>query len=247
MICGDVRIHSWWAFTSLCHTCICVWHVVGSNRLWDAIENGAIPVMTDPRQYDIVPFASLWRTMSVKLDVHFSYPLAKIAKLLMAKSAEVRKQWSKYVTAVEAGKPIVSWLHPRSVTLRAYVQLLVDRIKARPCGPCLSKEEYKKAKCHQPRCIRNKCEWNLQSSLYGCSINADGTIVGAFRTVPAQTLRECQTACESDDFCNAVDFSSELKQCHLIPLPCSRPMARKFMSYSIKVHKREVYMMDHTH
>ena len=147
LICGDVRIHSWWAFTSLCHTCVCVWRVVGSNRLWDAIENGAIPVMTDPRQYDIVPFASLWRTMSVKLDVHISYPLAKIAKLLMAKSAEVRKQWSKYVTALEAGKPIVSWFHPRSVTLRAYAQLLVDRIKARPCGPCLSKEERNKTKC----------------------------------------------------------------------------------------------------
>ena len=154
LICGDVRIHSWWAFTSLCHTCVCVWRVVGSNRLWDAIENGAIPVITDPRQYDVVPFESVWRPMSVKLYVGITsmeslVSLPKIAESLMAKSAEVRKQWSKYVTAVEAGKPIVSWLHPRSVTLRAYAQLLVDRIKARPCGPCLSKEERNKTKCKQ--------------------------------------------------------------------------------------------------
>ena len=239
MICGDVRIHSWWAFTILCHTRICVRHVVGSNRLWDAIENGAIPVITDPRQYDIVPFESLWRNITVQLDVDTRLPLTKIAESLRGKSAEVREQWPAYYSALEAGKPIVSWLHPESVTLRAYVQLLVDRIKAQPCGHCVSKKERRKAKCHQPRCVRNKCEWNLQSSLYGCSINADGTIVGAFRTVPAQTLRECQTACESDDFCKAVDFSSELKECHLIPLPCSRPMARKFESYWIKVHKRK--------
>ena len=157
----------------------------------------------------------------------------------MAKSAEVRKQWSKYVTALEAGKPIVSWFHPRSVTLRAYAQLLVDRIKARPCGPCLSNEEHKKAKCHQPRCTRNKCEWILQSSLYGCSINADGTVIGSYRKVPARHTRECQMFCEIDDFCKAVDFSHEQKQCHLHTLPCSKPMTRKFGYYLLHVHKRD--------
>ena len=93
-VCGDVRIHSWWAFTSLCHTCVCVWRVVGSNRLWDAIENGAIPMITDARQYDIVPFESLWRNITVKLDVRISSPLSKIAKSLRTKSAEVKDQWS---------------------------------------------------------------------------------------------------------------------------------------------------------
>ena len=177
--------------------------------------------------------------MSVELDVGASSPLPQIAESLMAKSAEVREQWSTYVSVLEAGKPIVSWLHPESVTLRAYVQLLVDRIKAQPCGPCLSKEEYKKAKCHQPRCTRNKCKWVLQSSLYGCSTNADGTVIGSYRKVRARHTRQCQMFCEIDDFCKAVDFSHELKQCYLHTLSCSKPMAHKFMSYSILVDKRD--------
>ena len=103
-ICGDVRRC---ALASLYQTCICVWHVVGSNRLWDAIENGAIPVITDPRQYDIVPFESLWRNITVKLDVGISSPLSKIAKSLRAKSAEVRDQWSAYASALEASDTAV--------------------------------------------------------------------------------------------------------------------------------------------
>ena len=212
---------------------------MGSNRLWDAIENGAIPVITEPRQYDIVPFESLWRRMSVELDVGASSPLPKIADSLMAKSAEVREQWSKYVSALEAGKRIVSWLHPESVTLRAYVQLLVDRIKAQPCGPCLSNEEHKKARCHQPRCVRNKCEWILQSNLYGCMTNGDGTVLESYRKVRAQDARECQMLCELDDFCKAVDYSHELKECYLHPVPCSNPMTRHYASYLLHVHKRD--------
>ena len=58
------------------YTCI-----VGSNRLWDAIDNGAIPVFTDPRQYGVLPFRTLWHSMTLLLHIHDHASTNDIAKV----------------------------------------------------------------------------------------------------------------------------------------------------------------------
>ena len=241
MICGDVRIHSWWAFTSLCHTCVCVWRVVGSNRLWDAIENGAIPVITDPRQRSVLPFESLWRSMTMQLSANANSSTSLIAKSLIAKSAEVRDRWSTYMAALATAKPIVSWLHPRSVTLRAYVQLLVDRIKSQPCGPCVRTEQ-RKEKCRQPRCSKHTCAWVQISDSKACALNADGEAFRDFDTVLVNSIRECQIACEKDSECLAVDIHKmkvmKLKKamkCIMFRHACSKPLTYPGSSYRLQL------------
>ena len=211
-----------------------MWRVVGSNRLWDAIGNGAIPVLTDPRQYDIVPFKALWRSMSLLVPTNDSSPISEVAKGLLSLSKDARARWSELMDALATGKSIVSWNEVGSVTLRAYVQLLVDRINAMPCGPCIRTEQRKK-KCRQPRCERSKCAWSVISSSKGCITNADGTVRGAFQTVWVNTTRDCQIACEKDDECIAVDFSIKKHKCSLFRKVCSKPLKEWLLSLRLEV------------
>ena len=172
----------------------------------------------------------------MRLGSNISSSLSYIAESFKNLQSEARTRWPVLMEAMRVGSPIVSWLHPESVTLRAYMQLLVDRLRAKPCGPCVRSEK-RKRKCRQPRCTRNVCRWELISDLNGCSSNADGTVFRSFRTIPAGTLSQCKAACEKDDFCKAVDFSRQFKKCHLFPIVCSRPMARQFQSFQIRLHR----------
>ena len=220
-----------------------VWRVVGSNRLWDAVENGAIPVMTDPRQYSVVPFESLWRTMTVDLNVNTTSSASVIAKSLMAKSEEVRGQWSTLMAALATGRHIVAWRDPHSVTLRAYVQLLVDRIKAQPCGPCV-RNANRKAKCLQPRCSRHTCTWAQISDWRGCGLNADGEAFGNFGSAWVNSTRHCQILCEKDNECLAVDLENKTRRskvslkCVMYRKACSNPRSFPAASYRLELRKK---------
>ena len=211
-----------------------MWRVVGSNRLWDAISNGAIPVFTDPRQYDIVPFKALWRSISLLVPTNDSSPTSEVAKGLLSLSKDARARWSELMDALATGRPIVSWIEAGSVTLRAYVQLLVDHINAMFCGPCIRTKQRKK-KCRQPRCERTKCAWSVISTSKGCIHNADGTVKGAFQKVRVNTTRDCQIACEEDDECIAVDFSIKKRKCSLFRKACSKPLKSNLLSLRLEV------------
>ena len=118
------------------NTRVACMHVVGANRLWDAIDNGKTPIFIDPRQYDVLPFPEVWRNMSLLVPTNYTGSNSSMAKGLMALSSNAMKRWSELRDALVKGKPIVSWSDYGSVTLRAYVRLLVDRINGLKGGPC---------------------------------------------------------------------------------------------------------------
>ena len=216
-------------------------HVVGSSRLWDAIENGAIPVITDRRQYGVVPFQRLWRSMSLLVN-DTSSPSA-VAKQLKSLSKDAKGRWSELMDARTTGRPIVSWLHPQSVTLRAYVQLLVDRLNGMFCGPCIHNEQRKKT-CSQSRCERHKCVWRLIHKSKGCALNADGTVIPFFgESWGKYTLQKCQAECEKVDECVAVDYEKPHRRCRLFRKACSKPLTEWFASYRLEIEKYHEHMM----
>ena len=146
------------------------------------------------------------------------------------------------MAALATGKPIVSWLHPRSVTLQAYAQLLVDRINAQPCGPCVRNEQRKrKEKCRQPRCSKHTCAWVQISATKACELNADGEAFRDFNTVVVNSIRECQLKCEKDTECLAVDiFKMKLRKtvkCVMFRHACSKPMTYPGSSYRLQFLK----------
>ena len=199
--------------------------------------------MTDPRQYSVVPFEPLWRTMTVELNVNTTSSASLIAKSLMAKSEEVRGQWSTLMAALAIGRRIVAWRDPHSVTLRAYVQLLVDRIKAQPCGPCV-RNGNRKAKCLQPRCSRHECTWVLISDSKGCGANTDGGVLSQIDSVWRKSVRDCQILCEKDNECLAVDLKNKTRRskvslkCVMYRKACSNPRSYPASSYRLELRKK---------
>ena len=180
--------------------------------------------------------------MSVLLGSNDNSSVPDITESLLSAASEARRRWSALVDARTAGSPIVSWLHPQSVTLRAYVQLLVDRLRAKSCGPCVRSEK-RKRKCRQPRCIRYKCVWTLISSEKGCRFNADGDTISPFTEARADTTRQCQQKCENDNECMAMDFNPYIKNkkhaCLLFRRPCSKPMRFPRVSYRLELQKND--------
>ena len=207
---------------------------MGSNRLWDALDNGAIAVVTDYRQYNILPFESMWRNMTLLVPTNDLSPTSEVAKGLLSLSKDARARWPELMDALATGRPIVSWIEAGSVTLRAYVQLLVDRINAMFCGPCIHTEQRKK-KCLQPRCTRTKCRWVLIHLNRGCGVNADGTAsgLGESQKVQADTVGDCHIACEGNDECNAVDYDARRRTCFLFRKACSKPLKKGHVSYRL--------------
>ena len=232
----------WWRSQACVIRVFVCGRAVGSNRLWDAIENGAIPVITDPRQRSVLPFESVWRSVTVQLSANATSSVSLIAKSLMAHSAEVRDRWPTFMAALAIAKPIVSWRHPRSVTLRAYVQLLVDRINAHPCGPCVRNEQ-RKAKCRQSRCSKHTCAWIQISSSRGCLDNADGEAFRFFNNITVNSIRECQITCEKDSECMAIDVvETKLKKavkCTMYRHACSTPMTYPGSSYRLQLLSKQ--------
>ena len=181
--------------------------------------------------------------MTVDLNVNTTSSASVIAKSLMAKSEEVRGQWSTLMAALATGRHIVAWRDPHSVTLRAYVQLLVDRIKAQPCGPCVHNKD-RKAKCLQPRCSRHKCTWVQISDRMGCRMNADGD-TWDFGSYWVNSPRDCQNLCEKDNECLAVDVYNKTKgnsevglKCRMYREACSNPLSYPASAYRLELHKK---------
>ena len=181
--------------------------------------------------------------MTVELNTTSSASV--IAKSLMAKSEEVRGQWSTLMAALAIGRRIVAWRDPHSVTLRAYVQLLVDRIKAQPCGPCV-RNANRKAKCLQPRCSRHECTWVLISDSKGCGANTDGGVLSRIDSVWRKSARDCQTLCEKDDECLAVDLYNKTNKkknkarvhCIMYREACSHPLSHPASSYRLELDNK---------
>ena len=213
---------------------------MASNRLWDAIDNGAIPVFTDHRQYDVLPFQTLWRRMSLRVHTNDTFSSDVMAKRLVSLSKDSKRRWSELMDAQTTGRPIVSWLHPRSVTLHAYVQLLVDKINGMFCGPCINTKERKET-CRRPRCQRNKCVWSLIHENKGCGLNADGMVITWYPVSHKNTTQDCQAECEKADGCVGVDYNKIEKQCHLLRKACSRPLWQRFSSYRLDISPLSFY------
>ena len=147
------------------------------------------------------------------------------------------------MAALAIGRRIVAWRDPHSVTLRAYVQLLVDRIKAQPCGPCVHNKD-RKAKCLQPRCSRHKCTWVQISDRMGCRMNADGD-TWDFGSYWVNSPRDCQNLCEKDNECLAVDVYNKTKgnsevglKCRMYREACSNPLSYPASAYRLELHKK---------
>ena len=76
---------------------------------------------------DAVPFANLWRKMSVYFFTDLTMTAAKLSKHLGDVITEGQKRWSWFMGLNKIGRQIVSWTIPKSRAFDAYVQLLSDR------------------------------------------------------------------------------------------------------------------------
>ena len=210
-------------------------HIVGSSRLWDALDSGAIPLFTQREQYDILPFTSLWPSMSFMAFWWDQLGIKALTEELFTFTYDAMGRWSSIMDAMAIGKLIVSWIEPGSVTLRAYIQLLVDRVNGMHCGPCV-RSEARKERCKLPRCERSHCTWSPIDKTKGCHVNADGMLPDdKLRHETRYTLRDCQIECEKDRDCNAVAYEIGAKQhkCMLFRKACKFPLAPNWGSYAM--------------
>ena len=205
--------------------------VVGSHRLWDAIDNGAIPVFTDARQYLVLPFPNLWLAMSELLG---SSDRTTLADALAAVVDRVKKRWSSLQHHLGIGRKIASWSTPGSRALDAYVKLLSMRMNVHHCDGL--------GHCVRPPCSKG-CVWNVISQDSGCEENKDGYASFRFQKIQNLSLLQCFTACEKSD-CRAVDYSVNKPNlpagtCVLFRRACNKPVKRSTFgsvtSYRLKV------------
>lgn len=210
---------------------------VGSHRLWDAIDNGAIPVFTDARQYLVLPFPDLWLAMSAMLDNSDHMAATDALATVVDK---VKKRWSSLQHTLGIGRKIASWSTPGSRALDAYVKLLSMRMSntmsARHCDGL--------GHCVRHPCSGNECVWNIISHDSGCEQNKDGDGSFRFRKIEHVSLTQCLATCEKSD-CRAIDYGVEPNlpagTCVLFRRACHKPVKRlKFgsmISYRLKVMK----------
>merc|ERR1712032_95191 len=119
------------------------------------------------------------------------------------------------------------------------IQLLVDKIAAMPCGPCIHTEQRKK-KCSQTRCEREKCVLSVINIGKGCTRSADGKGIKSFLELRWVTFQRCRAECEKREGCLAMDYSDDYREkrksekinmCRLFRKACQWPMVPGFASY----------------
>ena len=164
--------------------CLCA---VGSNRLWDAVNAGAVPIFTDPGQYKVVPFANLWRRFSLLLKESALPTAVDVAQALGKVAQEARRRWPDLVRFSKVGSKIVSWNMPGSRTLEAYIQLFFDRLVQSQCGTC-----------------NGRCIWTATATNQYCMSNTSA--VHIVHSGKLSALNNCQEACQQHMACRGIDF-----------------------------------------
>lgn len=187
-----ILIYCWWLFL----------HAVGSNRLWDAVNAGVVPIFTNPGQYKVVPFANLWRKFSLMLNENTFKQPKTAAQAMRGIAQKARQRWSELVRFSKVGSKIVSWNVPGSRSLEAYIQLLVDRLVQSQCGKCTG-----------------RCIWTATATNSECMSNTSA--VHVLRQGKQSTLRYCQLSCEQHMFCHGIDYFPN-QWCSLYSHACSK-------------------------
>ena len=160
---------------------------MGSNRLWDAVNSGGVPIFTDIKQYDVVPFASLWRRFTLFVNESSLPTYEQAAKALHSVAQQARTKWPELVQATKIASKIVSWNAPGSRTLEAYIQLFFDRLRQVQCGTC-----------------NGKCVWTATATNQYCAPR--GATHRVLRTVKLSSLSSCLKTCEQYVLCRSIDY-----------------------------------------
>lgn len=162
-------------------------HAVGSNRLWDAVNAGVVPVFTNPRQYKIVPFPNLWRKFTLMFNENTLKQPKGVPQAFRSIAQKARQRWPELVRFSQVGAKIVSWNIPGSRSLEAYIRLLVDRLVQTQCGTC-----------------EGRCIWTATATNSQCMSNSSA--VQTLRQGKQATLKYCQLSCQQHIFCRAIDY-----------------------------------------
>ena len=98
---------------------------LGSSRLWDAIDNGIIPVLANAEQYDILPFPkALWREGSLMMRSPPSADIELTRDSLEAAIADGTERWAELIAAQDQSRQLLSWTTPGSRAFDMYLESL---------------------------------------------------------------------------------------------------------------------------
>ena len=89
--------------------------------------HSCIPTFPRTQMTDVVPFANLWRKISLYFFADLTLTANKMYEWLRAVVEGGRKRWSWLMGMNNIARQILSWTGEGSRALDAYVQLLTDR------------------------------------------------------------------------------------------------------------------------